>query len=272
MVYRAVDLGATGRPEVITALRWRPLGPVVDDAFERVTIDVGHSIVVPDYTVGSFSALPLFPQSGLSTTFASNQKLGETPVRVYDGGYSIRASALRPDGYLSYPAPQQPFDYNGINSLLLDVRTSPSATASGQNGQEVYLMVQSSPNPNSRVVEAGSASNPVDPFAATTGSIADNAVHALQIDFAQVKSVATSPWRMAPVAAPDYHAPSIAASGEVRVEFRGARSASGANATPWTTSIDLLDFFPYLQYRVTMCADATTGLPAAIDAIVIPVN
>lgn len=277
MVYRATDIGGTGQSEELVAIRWRPFqGQVQDDNFQRLVIDVVHSHVVPDYTVGQFSALPVFPGSGLSTTFAQNVKPGDTPVRAFDGSYAIRAANLRADGYLGYPALQQSFTYNGIDSLLLDFRMVASPGAAGVNGAAVYLMVQSSAQPNSRALESGSSGNPVDPFQSTVANMASNTLHDVQLEFAKVRSVAVSPWRAAPVARPNYDAPSVASSvpdgSSLLMEYRGADDASGSNATPWFSNIDFADGQPFLQWRATFVADHRTGGVPSIDAIVIGVN
>jgi len=277
MVYRAADLGATGRPEKLVSVRWRPFaGSVVDDTFQRLVIEAVHSHVVPDYTVGLWSGLPVYPNSGLSATFSQNIKLGHTPTVIYDGSYAIRAANLRADGYLGYPAPQQLFEYNGIDSLLLDFKMTPSPTSLGTNAGAVYLMVQSSPRPNSRALDEGRVGSPVDPFQSQVASAADNALHDVQLEFARVESEAFSPWRAAPVAGADYGAPSVAASvpagTELKMHYRGASSATGQNATPWSALIDVADTYPFLQWRATFVGDGQTGQVPSIDAIVIPVN
>ena len=154
----------------------------------------------------------MFPSSGLNRTFVQNIKPGDTPVVTYDGNYAIRSANLRPDGYLGYPELQQPFLYNGIDSLLLDFKMVPSPNAIGANGAAVFLMVQSSPNPNSRALESGQPGNPVDPFQSTVATMASNTLHDVQLEFATVESVAVSPWRSSPLPRPNYHAPSVAAS------------------------------------------------------------
>ncbi|MCA8955061.1 MAG: hypothetical protein KDC87_03250 [Planctomycetes bacterium] len=275
MVYRAAELGATGKEEVLVAMRWRPFGSVSNATFQRFEISVGHTNVVPDYTVDPFSALPKFPNSGLNTTYAQNPKVGDPPRQWSYGAYTVRPQDLRPDGYLAYPQPQQRIVYNGFDSLLLDIKTYPVTTPTGSNGQTVQLMVLSSPQPNGRVHQSGSPTRQVDPSIVTSGQ-GDNAVAHMQFEFAIPDSVAVGPWRAAPVPNPDYHTPMLATSlptgTNIVVEFMGATSPTGAGATGWTTSIDLLDGMPYLRMRIHLFGDAVSGAVPSVESIVIPIN
>jgi hypothetical protein len=137
-------------------------------------------------------------------------------------------------------------------------------------------MVLSSPEPNSRALDAGSPGALVDPFQSVVATRASNTLHDVQLEFAKVESVAVSPWRQAPAARPNYHTPHVASSvpagSSLILEYRGADNASGANATPWLFSIDFADGKPFLQWRATMTANHRTGGVPSIDAIVIPVN
>jgi len=277
MVFRASDLGATGNEEVITAIRWRPFNrTVVDDRFARLNIRVSHTSVVPDFTVDRFSALPMFPDSGLDLKFDNNVKQSEKLVSLYDGPYSIRKADLRPDGYLSFPTPQTGFVYNGFNSLLLDFRMAPSPTSSGANGAELYLMVQSSPKPYSLIQDYGTATNTVDPFKSSVAQTGGSTVFDYQIELARTISVAQSPFLQAPKANPDYQQPAIAASipagTSIEVEYRGALTAAGGSASYWATTIDQADGMPYVQYRVTFTSDYRTDAVPSIDTLVIPIK
>ncbi|MCA8956077.1 MAG: hypothetical protein KDC87_08380 [Planctomycetes bacterium] len=269
-VFRAVDLGANGEPEVLTGLWWEAFrgNPVSRDTLARMALDVSHSAVVPDFTIDPFSALPKFPNSGLSQAFANNPS--QPAIRVFDGAYVID-SRNASNGFLPYPQLQREFVYDGTSSLLLDFLTYPSPTSSGVNGQQVYLMALSSPRPDARVVRSPSA----DPSKETLGNRFDNAQTGMVFDFARVFSTATSPWRAAPVASPDYHAPypgwSLPPGTAIQFEFRGATSNSGAGATAWSSNIDIADGKPYLQYRVLMRA-AIDGARPSLDSLVIPIN
>jgi hypothetical protein len=274
LVLRARELGAIGEEEIVTAIRWRPLNAVAQDAFADLSLELAHSTVVPDFAIDPFSALPRFPNSGLSRTFASNVKQGESLVQIYRGPYLILPGDQRADGYLPYPAPQRLFVYNGVDSLLLDFKMTPS-NASGRNGHAAYLMVQSSPRPDARAFDGGTATNPVNPHASVLAQNGDNTELDLQIELAKVASIAISPWRDSGVAAPDYHAPvlarSVPAGATLDVEYRGSASPDGASPTPWSASIDGIDGLRYLQMRVTMRA-ALGGAVPSLDAIVIPLN
>jgi len=275
MVYRAGDLGASGQREVLKAFRWLPLGQVSTATYKRLLVDVGHSRVVPDYSVGSFTLLPLYPASGLSGTFASNQKPGETPLRIVDQGYTVRPQDVRTDGYVSYPTPRAAFTYNGFDSLLLDFRMEATPNLVTGNGQQIHLMVTTSPRPDARVEAGGSSTAPVNPHTATQGR-GDNAMSYMQFEFAKVESQALSPWRKAPVGRPNYHTATIAKSEppgtSILVEYRGADTATGTNATIWTGDVNYADTKPFLQYRITLFANPWTDAAPSLEAIVIPIN
>jgi hypothetical protein len=273
-VIRAEELAASGETELVLDLRWRPFpgAALVPDAFGQVAIRLAHSTVDPDFTVDSFSALPVFPESGLSDTFANNPSGPEMLVRT--GGYIVDPANLTASGYLSWGL-TTPFAYNGMDNLLVDIRTSP-ATATGANGNLVYLAVQSSPLPASSVVASLLPTQPgfLDPNAVTTGK-RTNALFDVEIDLLRISSTATSPYRFAGVPTPDYGTPVVATvtpgASEVRVTYSGADDPAGTNATPFDPDVDLADGKPFLQIRIELISDAATGSIPEVDTIVVPV-
>jgi hypothetical protein len=281
MVYRTQDLGATGEPEMITSIRWmpHPSSLVLHDVHTLFELRAAHTAVVPDYTVDPWSALPVAPNSGLSTTFANNVL---TPLQLmYSGVYVVDPASLLPSGYLPYPI-ATPFRYDGVSSLLLEFRVGPN-TASGFNGGLVRLMVQSSPSPNARVHSEGSASSFLIPSQSTvaTGGWAgiiptlpgDNAMHDLEIEFVRTETFALSPWIDSLQPSPDYGAPVIAQSlpfgTSVHVEYRGSSSASGT-PTNWSSSPDAADGLRFLQFRIVFHANMLTGERPLVDTVVVP--
>lgn len=275
-VYRATDIGADGTPEFLTAIRWQPhrFTPVQFDAGMQLDLRAAHSHVVPDYSIDPFSALPRFPQSGLGTTFANNVRQGDPISPVYQGPYTIDPVQRRADGYMPFPVLQRPFAYNGVSSLLIEYRTT--GTHNGTNGFQTYLMVQSSSLPNARAIAAGTATAPIDPQTVTAATSADCVWFELQLEFARMESVATSPWLAAPTAAPNFSAPIVSQSvphgANVRLEFRGSRTANGGSPTTWINDIDLIDGYAFLQYRVSFQNPMGSDLRASVDQIVIPVD
>jgi hypothetical protein len=275
MVFRTSDLGATGEAELITGMRWLPFNPVVQDMFQRVGIQLSHTHVVPDYRVDPFSALPMFPNSGLNPIFAQNYRPSEQPLLMFDGPYLIRPVDVRPDGYLPYPLGTQ-FPYDGTNSLLVEFKTPPSPGTSGVNGAAVHIMVMSSPDPNARAYDSGTSARPVDPYATTQGR-GENTLHLMQFEFARVKTVATSPFLAAPAGSQrDFQRPFLAASlppgTRIDLEFQGSNDPAGANTTAWSPVVDIADGRPYLRYRVNLHADLMTGAVPSLDTLVIPIQ
>jgi hypothetical protein len=275
MVYRATDLGGTGEPEVLTEFRWLPKGKVQNATYKRLVVEVGHTNVVPDYTIDLWSAFPKYPNSGLVTTFAANPKIGEKPHRIVDSSYTVRPQDVRADGYVSYPRPQSSFIYNGFNSLLLDFKMDPTSNMTTGNGQEIQLMVLSMARPNSRVHASGKLGVLVNPHTATQGR-GDNSLSYMQFEFARNRSQALSPWRKSPVANPDYHTPLVASAlytgTQIGVLYRGADSASGAGVGPWSMTVDVADGKPFIQYQITFVANPWTGAVPSLESIVIPIN
>jgi hypothetical protein len=275
MAFRAIDLRASGEEELVTALRWLPRAPVQQDQFPRMQVVLAHTPVVPDYRIDPFSALLMFPDSGLRTTFAQNYRPAELPVTVFDGPYLIHPALQRPDGYMPYFIGQH-FAYNGADSLLVEFKTTPSPTTLGVNGGTVHLMAVSSPDPKARAHDYGTVARTVDPFATTMGS-GDNALHLMQIEFTRVKTVAVSRFLPAPTQSLlDYQTPSMAASlppgTRVSLEFQGANDPLGATATEWSASTDVADGRLYLRYRMNLFADATSGATPSVDTLVIPIH
>ncbi len=273
IVFRAEDIGATGEAELVTAIRWRAFGNVVlPDSFSQIDISLSHSAVVPDYTIGPLSGTAVFPDSGLDPTFAQNVLPGETPTMTYSGPYTLQPTDLRGDGYVDYPIPTTPFSYDGEGSLLIDLAIAPDPSALGVNGQHVRLMVPSSPPPSARNFANGTPGAPLDPSTVTTGQ-GDNAMYDLQIEFARVRTEATSPWRAGAIGA-DYRTPLVATieppGTSVALEYRGADDVTGANATLWSSTIDVADGRAFVQYRITLVANRMSGAVPHVDSIVIP--
>ncbi len=272
MVFRSSDVGASGSPEMLTAIRWYSATPVVFDVFPHIDILVGHTPVTPDYSIDPWTALPSSPNSGLDPTFANNYSPSAPPQVVYSAGYVIQPSIQQPDGYV--PLPEiVPFAYDGTSSLLIELRTNPGAPATGQNGMYGYLMVQSSPLPAARVVASGTPSQPLNPSQATMGT-GDNLLMRLQFEFADVTTEALSPFFSANVSNPDWDpalvAATLPAGTGYEVEFRGATSNSGSNATAWSSSPNVADGLPHLQFRITFRSNAQTGEVPLIDTLVVP--
>src|SRR5262249_12926751 len=136
-----------------------------------------------------FSQLPVNPGSGLSNTFAANYR--GAPVVVCDGPYSILPSALRPDGFLAWPAFTTAFLYEGIDSLLVDYRVVAGPATLGANGFTGHLMVETSSQPSSRVINPGfPPAGPINPFAVNMAVQGDNTLYELQTDFVRAHSAA----------------------------------------------------------------------------------
>ncbi|MBI5853198.1 MAG: hypothetical protein HZB39_19490 [Planctomycetes bacterium] len=272
-VYRTADLGSTGEPELLVAIRWHPERPVTPDVLHNVAIDLSHSHVVPDYRIDPLTAWPRFPASGLATTFAQNVLAGEAPQRAFQGDYTIDLAAIRADGYVPFPA-IRPFAWNGIDSLLLDIRTPPDPNASGTNGLRAYLMTPTVPMPNARVLSYGLGGTPIDPYRVTTAQLGDSVYYDLQFEFLRVESVAISRWMQASIGQPDWLAPYVSksqpAGSGITFEFRGARDAIGQTATAWSQNVDVADGLPFLQYRIRFTVVPGAATLPSVDQLVIP--
>ena len=196
-------------------------------------------------------------------------------MRIIDGSYPIGPQSVRADGYVSYPRPTKDFVYNGFDSLLLDFKMEATPALPSSNGQQIQLMVLSSPRPNARVAAFDRFGGVVDPFTATVG-VGDNSMAYMQFVFAKVESIAMSPWRRAPVVRPIYQSALISKSEplgtSVVVEYRGADSLGGGNPGPWFSSVNFANGRRYLQYRVRLVGNPQTGAVPSIESIVIPVN
>ncbi len=273
MVYRPGDLGSRGQPEWVTGIHWRPLQghPVKNGVVDRLELFAMHSLVKPDYSVDPWSALPSFPQSGLSSVYASNLKTGQIPQQLFDQPYVIRPQDLRADGYMPYPVLTQPFRYNGQDSLLLEFHTHAWMNPSPQpNAQQVSLMCVTGPLPAACVTIHSSFLNPRTMLVGNR----DSTMADYQIEFALAETFAQSAWLKALVPAPDYQPPVLTQwlppGTKLTVKYRGALDAAGTGATPWNVSVDIADGFPMLQFRALFEADLASDNVPALDAIVIP--
>jgi hypothetical protein len=280
-LFRAADLGADGSAEVLIRAWWRVFDglPIAPDAFAGVSIRAAHSQIVPSYLIDSFSALPAFPGSGLGTVFALHESSPSVLLRtgpyVIDPVAAVFGLDAQARGrYLDWGIGAG-FVYNGIDSLLLDVRTEPSPGATGENGAQVYIAVQSTALPGSRCIAQPSAPiGTLDPNAASVG-VPDNAIHDMVFEFARIEAAARSTFRAAGSSAPDYQPALLAVSTPgasfVEITYRGADDALGTNATPFSANIDVADGKPFLQYSIRLVADVATGAVPSIDTLVIPV-
>lgn len=270
MVFRPIDVGATGEPELLTAVRWRPVGTVINQVYPGLDILVGHTNVLPNYAVDPFTGLPVAPNSGLDVAFAQNPAGPQTVLA--SGPYAVRAVDQTASGYMPYPM-LAPFSYDGQSSLLLEFRNVPSLAPQG-TGQAGRLMVGSSPDPSARVVAEGTAMQPLAPGTALTGS-GDNFLYDYELDFTRIQSTAISPW-YAGGPNPDYLRPVVCAQvppgTAYWIEFRGANDSIGGGATAWGATQDIADGRPFLQMRVRFVGNARTGAVPFLDNLVIGVN
>jgi hypothetical protein len=274
LVYRPQNVGASGQPELLTAVRWHahPSIAVTPDTHASFELRIGHSAVTPDYAIDPWSALPAAPLSGLSLTFAANSPNAAAPQLAFAGSYVVDPAHQLPGGYMPYPI-AAPFRYDGVSSLLLEFRLGPG-TATMANGGVVYLMVQSSPFPFSRVQAVGTSGNVVLPASTPQATSGDNAMHDLELEFRRVETDCVSPWLDSQSPAPDWQAPILAASQpagtSTTVEFRGSTSAAGTNPTAWSASQDVADGKRFLQFRLVFRANLVTGERPVVDTLVVP--
>ncbi|HEX5051321.1 MAG TPA: hypothetical protein VFZ65_06085 [Planctomycetota bacterium] len=277
LALRAADLDANGLPERLTAVRWRPLfGAVVAESYPQFELVAAHSDVVPDYTIDPFTALPVAPGSGLAVQFAANP-IAASAVSVINGAYQVLPSNLTANGYLPFPAPQQPFDYDGVHTLLLETRCSPTpGLGAPQNHGVIYQMGFSSPQPFATVYASAGWNgqpSPLPPLSATSGA-GGSYTYDWELEFVRTASLATSAWLLSGLV--DYQPPILSAfvppGTSIEVEFRGALDPIGTGATAWSTNQDVADGYPNLQFRVRMTANAATNAVPWLDLLIVPVS
>ncbi|MBL8751436.1 MAG: hypothetical protein JNK78_19935 [Planctomycetes bacterium] len=270
---RASDLGSIGVPEWLVAVRWRPLfGNVTAQTLPQFELRAALADAVPDYAIDPWSALPVDPGSGLSTTFAANAIPGTEQV-LFSGAYSIFPGALTPGGHLPYPI-AQPFLHDGVHTLLLETRCAPGA-GTGVNFPLIHLLSNSSPEPFATVAAIGGWAGFPAPLSPSTTPVGNGGSYTfdLEVDFLRTRSVAESAWTPSFGGALDYGIPTLASFAppgtSILVEYRG-RTASGAPPTAWSTTPDVADGMNELQIRVTMEANAATGAVPWVDMVAIP--
>jgi hypothetical protein len=273
MVFRTQDVGATGSPELVTAIRWYSATPIANDRFSQFEVLMGHTAVVPDYTIGSFTGLPIAPNSGLAATFVSNYVTGAAPVTVFQGAYDLVPALQLANGYMPIPV-VAPFRYDGVSSLLVEFKTHVDAQALGVNGMYGNLMVQSMALPAARNTAGGSPGVFFNPAVVPTGT-GDNWMANLQLEFARVETEALSPWLAAGISTPDYDAANVAASlpsgTSVRYEYRGT-VVPGATPTAWASTPNVADGLSFLQVRMTFFGNHVTGEVPVVDTLIVPFN
>ncbi|MEQ8762987.1 MAG: hypothetical protein RL885_03610 [Planctomycetota bacterium] len=265
----------------IIGMDWKPIGgQTFADFFPSVEIRLSHSKVVPDIRLNP-GGFPVDPLSGLDATFPNNISPGEIPVVVVPPGTQM----IIPDGqgvdWLPWPIFQETFDYNGTDSLLVDIGVVADSTSLTANAFELHQRILGWAVPYHRIYSTGGPlSGPIHaPFAESValgldrqgGSPGDTGVVITQFHFAVVETEALSPYLGAAIQSPDYRSAvaAIEGQGDVRFEFRGALLADGTGATPFSPSIDVADGFPFIQFKVIFTADYVDGIQPAIDTLVI---
>lgn len=270
VVLRAIDLGARGDEEIVTALRMRPLGNFGPGRIARLAIDLAHSKVVPDFTIDPITRFARFPMSGLSRSYARNVAAGTQAQNVFDGMFAIDPRNVNARGYLPYPAFTSEFRYNGSDSLLIDFRVAPGATTGGL-GHQGYLPVPSTPRPDARINSVG-----LDPFRnpRTVAQSGDNVLYEFEVELVDATSVVLSPWRPLPQIQPKYRTPILAAAQpqgtSIDVEFRDADNVRGDNASAWTRDPSKLGRST-LQIRITL-RGRTDGTRPWLEALTLPID
>lgn len=113
MLHRYADLGMALEDESLVnvdveGLAWAPVaGQVIADVFDEFSIRLGHANVLPDEALNPNTLFPMYPMSGLSTTFAQNY--ADTPQVVHERskGYTVSPADLFVSGsgtaMLPYP-------------------------------------------------------------------------------------------------------------------------------------------------------------------------
>ncbi len=276
MALRAADLGGSGVNERLTSVRWRPMfGTVRPESLQQFELRLAHSDVVPDFTIDSFSALPVNPGSGLAVDFANNPRSG-TEVVGFSGTYSIQPSNLLPSGYLPFPL-AQPFEWDGTSTLLLETRTSPQAAPSvTRNEMAANLAVLSSPLPNASMwAVAGDSGqpSPLSPAAVASGR-GGSLVYDLELELERTVSFHETSWLFTH-SGTNYH-PAILGSHvpagcSLLVEFRGA-TFDFATVTNWSISQDVADGLPFLQLRITLTVPFGASDMPWVDTLIVPVS
>ncbi len=111
-VWRYVDLGFSLLDEStmnvdVEGLAWAPFaGQVLADTFAQFEMSLGHSTRAPDEVVAK-TLLPLFPDSGLDTSYAVNEADGLSVVHPRERGYVVSPADafVAPTGTTMLPWP-----------------------------------------------------------------------------------------------------------------------------------------------------------------------
>jgi len=112
-LWRHADIGFSLLDEANTnldveGLSWAPVGgAVISDAYDEFSIRLGHANQAPDEEIDAQSLFPMYPLSGIGTTFANNQL--DTPEIVHprERGYVVSPADLysSPGGTILMPYP-----------------------------------------------------------------------------------------------------------------------------------------------------------------------
>ncbi|MEQ8762651.1 MAG: hypothetical protein RL885_01905 [Planctomycetota bacterium] len=267
-VLPATLLGAgspSGLPWLLEGIDWSPINQIVfGTTFSQFEMRIGHSTVIPT---------PGVPGSGLSPTFAANYKTMDPvgAITVIPEGPYVLQTASSPSTPFFYPYPrfQQIFEYNGQDSLLIDIGVAADSAAQPFNGYEIQ--VAATLTPFSRVLSVGSAAAPIrNPWSLVTATgvpgapiqtPGDSVNYIHRFHFSEVDTIATSPYYrlndLPPGTTPDFTEWMMEPSTRyqpvgthVTVLFYGARDENGLGATGWVEDLDAIDGYPFVRVRL----------------------
>ncbi|MFO0981721.1 MAG: hypothetical protein U1E76_08215 [Planctomycetota bacterium] len=269
------------------------------DVYEDVSVYAADSAIVPSFAdshsgLGSAFDRDSYELGRCVTDQEAPHYRDQLAAVVDHAPYVIDPARLiklpgNPNRYLPWPDFRDSFTWDSSSSLLLEYRVRPQQTAvSFQARFAASSSPATFPWPRFRVFSYGTdALNPIDPDSRTDvralcaagpdpgSDYGDNVRYFAAFDFLTTTARLESAFvGVSGTNSPDYlgvlvdPSPSeLAQSVEVTIEFRGAQTSSGGNATSWSPSIDVADGDPYLQFRVTTRGSRATRETAALDAV-----
>ena len=266
--YTPADLGSDGS---ITALAWGPdSNSLFAATYPNVEIRLGHT---PD-------------ASGvLDIEFEKNFEDG-VPLPHFSGSYSVpqRANINPPDvenGYWPYPSLSTPFDYDGLNAVVVELRCTAGGTCQTHRGWfngAVAGAVRRYAVANDRTAEK-------DNF--TQGGLnSPEVVYDMQFTKRRRITRARSRWFQARTEQPDYADPIVtppvqSGGASYVLEFQGADGMPNplnmsllapdpGTETPWSTNIQALDGKRFVRFRFVLEANLASEAVPRISSLVIP--
>jgi hypothetical protein len=255
-------------------IEWGP-GSEINTSSAHATFAATHSNI--EIRVGHMNNTTGVLDTDLTANFAS----GSVPAANYSGLYSIPLQTPSP-AWWPFPALTVPFDYDGVNAILVDYQISPAPNCQTWIAWAYTFLTG---GPGRRIAGAEDRTAVTDDGFITNGGRTSEVIFYTRFTKKRRVTQVQSVFYDTQVPTPDYSAavvsPRVQAGGasyllEVQgadAVFNGATNswvADLGSTTSWTADLNALDGRRMLRFRLTFYANLISNTVSRITGLQIP--